>query len=129
MQDDVALADISRRLRQLAKTRNLHLTKPKHVEEELAACGVDDVDILNVFRTGTMTDETGENQFRVGGRLDDGTPIAFYVTIDEILDIKAKQPAPRVRIEKVRWPNGKPERRKTRSMKGKVQIIRKLRSI
>ena len=125
--NDVALADLSRRLRQLAKTRNLFLTKPKAVEKELDSYRVDDVDLLNVFATGTVTSEIGPFHFRVEGRLDDGSQIALHVLIDEIHDRKANKPAPRARIDKVTWPKGAPERR-SKSVK-KVEIVRKLRRV
>jgi hypothetical protein len=125
--DNVALADLSRRLRQLAKTRNLFLTKPRAVEKELDSYRVDDVDLLNWFATGTVTNEIGPFHFRVEGRLDDGSQIALHVLIDEIHDQKANRPAPRVRIDKVSWPKGAPERR-SRPTK-KVEIVRKLRRI
>ena len=125
--DNVALADLSRRLRQLAKRRNLFVTKPKAVEKELDSYGVDDVDIINLFATGTVTSELGESLFRVEGRLDDGTQLALHVLLDEIHDRKADKPAPRARIDKVLWPKGTPERR-SRPTK-KVEIVRKLRRV
>ena len=127
--DSVALADVGRQLRNWAKTGGTFVTYPKPILNEMAESGVSDIDILNVLRTGAISEETGNSEFRVEGRLDDGTPISLHIKLDQVPDRKFNRQANRVRIEKITWPHGKSPRKQASAKKGKVEIERKLRRV
>lgn len=59
MIDNVALADVGRQLRRLAKMGGLFVTYPKAIRDEMWAGGISDVDVLNVLRTGAISELTG----------------------------------------------------------------------
>jgi hypothetical protein len=129
MLDNMALADVGRRLRHLAKTGGLFVTYPRRIQDQMSANGLSDVDLLNVLRTGTISEIAGLNNYLVVGRVDDGTGIELLITWDEIRDQKVNRPVARVRIDKINWPNGRSEKKKKLAKKGKVEIVRKLRAV
>lgn len=130
---ETAVADLGPKVRREAQAGALSVRYRTDVQQELTSAGVEDVDVNNIFRTGSygqavsISGLEGTERLRLSGRLDDSTPIEFEVEVFEADDGEGNPKKLNARITKVMWPLGRPESRKERARRLEIKIVKKRR--
>lgn len=118
------LQEAARELRKLARNRLLAVSYAPEVNDELNRLGGNLVELFNVFRTGSITEERVD-EFRYEGRLDNGKPVVVLATFYRQSRDNPKEQRSGVFVREIFCPTDLLASRAPDTQK--VQVVRKRR--